>query len=739
MHARSFDWRGLGLGILLTTVLGAVGQAQRPVRSAPPTPRSLDRSCGLQELDGGLWAVGPRYKAEFRRDGVEFTPALGSAAPHNLPLRLTAIAIGRGAERQPVEAVDARHGELQVRYERAACTERYDVTPDGLELSFVFDRLPAGEGDLVVRLAVASELPLVASGADGLRFEAEGIGGVAIGGVSGIDADGRRCTGTIASDGHEIELRLPRTFIDGASLPLVLDPQVGAVVAVTNSPVDYGRPALASRGQLSYSYLCAFEVTFSATDKDIRVQVLQQDCSVWGALLAVTNSSTVAESAPTVAVVALNDQFVIAYEKGSGIAARSLTNQVLGSEIQVVATTDTVHGPRLAGELTTVDNDALCVYHNQTQGRIEATQIQVATSGALNAFAPVTIVSDSAFATVTSPRISHHGGRVGRYLIVYSSNAGGGASSPRGVVVDRNLNVLASATLVSASSDDDATDVDGDGDQWVVVYETRASLLSLDSDVRAVPVTFDAGTSTLVPGTSAVVTAVLNTNERSPAVGFLGGSYIVAWQRQAGLGSANYEMFMKSIDVFTCAECEPTILLANTADSEQSAAIATFPDDPFQSVFGVGVVLWDKRHLAAGGGDLEGIDYASGDGIYEGPMFGCGQGGDVAVSCARIGNAGFRVRFRHARAATPAWLVLSSTLTSLSCGGCGLRADPFAGVLLAGPSTDVHGNAEAPLAIPNAPALAGISLWAQWIVVHPAGLCSYVGADFSSFMNFIIE
>lgn len=733
-------WRGPGLASLLCFVLAAAAGAQHP---AQHLLGGLATACCVQRLDGELWAAGPGYKARFDEHGVEFTPALGKLAPHNLPLALSMAAAGRAGRLTAIDPGTPQTEGMQVRYQRGLCIERYDVAAAGVALSFVFGRLPEGPGDLVVRMRLQTELPLAVADAHGLRFERAGIGGVSIGAVTGVDAASRRCAGTITLDGNELELRLPEQFVAHATLPLVLDPQIGPVLAVTNSTLDYGNPAVCTLG-LSDSYCCAFERQFSAVDNDIRALRLDSSGAVTGSLLLVTNSPGTDDVGPSIGTIAgtasVASHCVVVYRRGVALMARSIAvNGTIGAESNLVVTTDSLLFPRVAGELTDADNDVICVYQNQTQGRIEAVQIQVNASGSLGAFAPVTLASDTLFSTVTTPRISHHGGLVGRYLVVYSSNVNGGTTSPRGIVVDRNLNVLASATLVSSTDDDDARDVDGDGTNWVVAYEHRLSNTSTDRDIHVVPALFDAVAGTLVPGTPAVVTNLLNTDELAPALGFLGGSYVVAWLRRAAPGSQNTDIFAKSIDPFTCAQCEPTILLANSADVETALAITTAPYTQFAVFEGYGIVLWERADVAVLNGDLEGIRYDSGDGVQSSAMFGCGSGGGVVASCAVRGNADFRVRLREAPAGLASWLVLSPHLTSIGCGPCTLRADPFNGFVAPMQVTDSHGNAAVPIAIPNSAAVVGVQVWAQWIVATPAGLCSYLGMDFSSHMYFVIE
>lgn len=150
--------------------------AQQPDHGQPPTDlaRALTPTSPLvTELDGGLWGFGQRYKAEFRAQDVEFTPALGHLAPHNMTVGLALRSVGRGATETPVSPAARSYAGNQVVYRRAEVAERYDVRLDGLEQSFVFDQLPAGEGDLVVRATMTTEF-VVAPHGDGLALQLPG-------------------------------------------------------------------------------------------------------------------------------------------------------------------------------------------------------------------------------------------------------------------------------------------------------------------------------------------------------------------------------------------------------------------------------------------------------------------------------------------------------------------------------------------------------------------------------------
>ena len=191
-------------------------------------------SCRGDERRGEAFiGFGSDYKARFDRSGVAFTPALGRRAPHNLPLRWTSRAFQRGQHLVELGAREPSRKGDAIEFVRSACVERYEIGVDGIEQSFVFTERPDGHGDLRVTLDVETELSAVRRDGDGWVFEIEGIGGVRVGGVTGVDADGEKVSGSIQWNGSSLELSLPHEFVEHAKLPLVLDPPVSGVWPIT--------------------------------------------------------------------------------------------------------------------------------------------------------------------------------------------------------------------------------------------------------------------------------------------------------------------------------------------------------------------------------------------------------------------------------------------------------------------------------------------------------------------------
>ena len=295
--------------LLALSVIGVTGVAAHAAAAVPDVAvvqRKLpaaaaggvaQQAFGVHRAEGELWGGGPRYKVRFDAGGIVFTPALGRAAPRNFPLALQADSMRRGttllwsAASGPAATPQSQGTAVSqantIRYAlQPGLTERFDVERDGLEQSFVLDAPPPGVGDLIVRLSVQSELQPIADG-EGLRFDSGGFGGVRYGGVTGIDADGRRATGSVrvlptagASQAIEqvieqvIELSLPADFVATARYPLVVDPVISPFFPLIADPnYEEAWPDMAYE-RTSQRYFAVWEQIYSLADFDIRGQML---------------------------------------------------------------------------------------------------------------------------------------------------------------------------------------------------------------------------------------------------------------------------------------------------------------------------------------------------------------------------------------------------------------------------------------------------------------------------------
>lgn len=240
---------------------------QAPAALAAPATPFRGVHVGLADR-GTIWVRGETYKAGLGRDGVDYVPAFGSAAPRNLPVRfsLESVAIGGVAQAFDRRAAPARDAERVV-YERGLLREVWHLRPTEVEQTFVLDD-PGVRGDLELRIAVTSELRVERDG-EGVRFSAPGLGAVEYGGLVTVDAAGQRHQHPIAlrADG-DLELRVPAAELATTVFPLLLDPVVTTLAFDTSALQDSFPDAAYDLG--TDQWYVVYQERFSGQDSDIR-------------------------------------------------------------------------------------------------------------------------------------------------------------------------------------------------------------------------------------------------------------------------------------------------------------------------------------------------------------------------------------------------------------------------------------------------------------------------------------
>ena len=161
----------LALSLAVPLLLHAPLLAQHAPDSLGHTaPRLADvvpQFAALNVVDGVLTGAGAGYRARFDRDGVQFVPALGEAAPTEQPVQVRGVAYGRGTADRPLAQVLPSHRGQQVTFAHGKVDTTYVVRNDGIEQAFVFHERPAGRGDLV-RCTECEPVDVVASSSSNL-------------------------------------------------------------------------------------------------------------------------------------------------------------------------------------------------------------------------------------------------------------------------------------------------------------------------------------------------------------------------------------------------------------------------------------------------------------------------------------------------------------------------------------------------------------------------------------------
>lgn len=704
------------------------GPQSAPAGNLPRTPAASpfqNTGLGVDSL-GQLVGVGPDYRIEFAAAEVRFTPALGKRAPHDLPLGYRLQSIGRGTARETVRAASPRPEGQTVRYQHGNVEATYELRCEGVEQSFVFTSLPAGDGDLVVRAGLATELAAGEVGAHGVTFEAPGIGGVHFGAVIGIDAAGHRVQGSLRLQGNVLEFVLPDAFVDTAVLPLIVDPLIGSVVVLGGGNDDLV-PDVAYDASTD-TYLAVWQRDLSLTNQDIRGQRLSGAGALVGSTLVIESNAAVSASRPHVANVNLRNAFVVVWQQNGDIQGRGVdaATGALTAAIAVAATTDTETQVDLAGETNdSIDDDALCVWANTTTDDIESRQITYTAGGTL-ALGAVVPFANTLFSSWSNPCISQNGGGLGLHLICWDSFGSlSSETNVRGVIVDRNLNVVVPVfTIASGSLDESNADCDGDGDrgQWVVAFE-REEVAGGDTDVYCVPV-HRAGAAAVI-GTEVAIDSGAGDDERDPAVCWLQDACLVAWADEAGVG--NYDTYVTSISPLRCGSCEGRFNLdLSTASTANFPAMAwrlqTTGRDNNEAM-----ILWQSFDIANSSGDIGSVRFGAVDGFTSDIGASCGTGGNFAAKCPRAGNTAFRLELRGGAISATALLVLSPVRGNLACGPCTLVPDPWLGFVAGFVATNATGDTSVSLSLPAG--VGGIDLYAQWLGF---GTLCFSGFDLST-------
>lgn len=720
------------LATMIALPLAAAAPQQPPAGVAASMAPTELRTVGLGLHDGHLLGAGPDYKVTFA-DEVLFTPALGSAAPHNLPLGYRLEAVGRGDATQAVAPVAPVAVNDRVVYEHGVTTARYTLRADGVEQDFVFTQLPPGRGDLVVRGRVRTELPVAFAAKARLDFAIDGIGGVRIGAVIGIDAAGRRAAGELRLAGDVLEYRLPAAFVDAATLPLVVDPLLGAITSITTINADT-EPDVAYDAT-SDTWLIVWSREFSSTNSDIRGQRVLGTGALQGGLLTIESGSTAVALEPSVGNVAMRDAFVVAWRQASysgatapGIHARGVVAATGALTTAVVVRSATLVGrPKIGGEANeTADDEVLCLWSGTTTP--EWCQISYTAAGTLAVFpwSPAGLGTNDF-------DISPTGGQSGRYLVAWVSSSGtlGGQSTRRLEcrVVDRNQNFLGTPRTLRTSTGQTGsgvtfgpTGVDGDGDSWTVGYEeqTLSFFTPFSSIVHAVPVVWSGGDVSSLPSTSVTQQgAPLNTR---PSVCRLQDSSLLAW-------GAGDDLRLTSIDSFNCEVCEGSYLVDASANTVGSSTMS-WRGSPGAPNSGEALLVWSATNP---GGQIRFQRFEANDGTITQVQPACGNGGALRASCAFISHT-MRFQLTDTAPNAPSLLVFSLDRFDYDCGACTLVPDPFAGFVTGLATTSALGTRAFDLVLPSS--ASGRRFYAQYAT---AGTGCLGGFDVSSALSIRIQ
>ena len=195
----------------------------------------------LKERDGIFAYRGGRYAVTLGRGFITvedsgWLEGLGHAA---VAYRLSEVRAGEAviavgnAGRSPV----ARTGDRTVSYLHGDVEERYRLDSDVLEQEFVIRTLPSSRGAITVTGRISTNLtaPADASGGAALSFTHQGREMLSFSKAVAIDASGRTLPLEMVYAGDRLSITIPAAWVAEASLPITLDPVIGAPITVDSS------------------------------------------------------------------------------------------------------------------------------------------------------------------------------------------------------------------------------------------------------------------------------------------------------------------------------------------------------------------------------------------------------------------------------------------------------------------------------------------------------------------------
>jgi hypothetical protein len=313
IHAMSPFSRRLTRVAAATLLFTLISQAQEP-RPGVPSESAWPADLVLidRATDGSVVVAGPAYKAVVTRDGLDFVPFVGSDR-HVSPLRLRVRSITVGG----VDLLDTGDApELdgtRIARRCGGATERFDATAEGIAQSFEFTSLP-NRGAIAVVLSVATDLRHDADGREH-RFRDEQGFGVDYGAAMAIDATGRTLPLTSRGSDGSIVLDVPAEFVANATLPLVIDPLIGASGQSSGLAQELVRSDIAYDHSLQQCFV-AYERAFSSIDHDVYLMYLDSNMSLQGVL--VIDITTTWWGHAAVATIESHDMACVVAETSSG-------------------------------------------------------------------------------------------------------------------------------------------------------------------------------------------------------------------------------------------------------------------------------------------------------------------------------------------------------------------------------------------------------------------------------------
>lgn len=706
---------------LLLTGATLLAQAPRPL----DPPIAVPAGCGLHtDDDGHPFGIGAAWQVRFLADRFEWKPALGKAAPHDLPLTMAVTHIGRG-ELLPVGPAVREPGALRVDYVRAELRERLDIRLEGLKQSFVFDHLPAGRGDLVVRAAITTELQPDRAVSDGaIAFTLPGAGGLQIGQVVGIDANGHSATGSLRTNGSTLEFVLPAAFVDTAALPLVLDPLITPVVVVSTNAADERQVDIAHLGPPHDMHAVVHLRVLSATNTDAYCTFVSTT-GVVNSTFGIENFINVSADAPRVVASEATGHYLAVWNENGNVSGRFLQPNGGGSIVTLANSANVEGRVTAAGSLQSGIGRVYVAWLDSTADAIKGCEVDITTNPPAKLTTQTFLTDTSTFTQLGAPTLPRDGSPASLLMTYTVSSSVTGNDGVRGLffipATPVSLFGPTFAIAGGASSSAFGQAVAGDGRSWLVAYRTNSTIAGNGAACVAI---HQNGTTPVLSTPRSLVT--LGTTITDLDAAWFRDSAVLAVARANG--AAN-DVLLMSLDPLTCADCEGTLVVDTGGNDASVALTRTVGTGSADN----GAVAWVP--ISGAQGNLSMQRYAANGGtvtqVAEGPF------GDSCVSgCARVGHANFGVELHGGTPAAATFALFATDRIDAPCGTNTIVPDFLNGFVVSLGNTSAAGVARMAFNIPNNAALSGFVFYVQFA---KAGSTCFGAFDLSSALQITLQ
>jgi hypothetical protein len=684
-------------------------------------------SFGVATHAGVLHGLGPDYSTRFDATGVTFTPLLGERAAAPMPLHFVLRDVRRG---DTVVCVREEHvapiatGD-QVRYEHAAnVSETYDVRADGVEQCFVFATRPAGTGDLVVRGEITTALPLAAANDDGARFEQPGVGGVAFGAVTGIDANAATMRGSLRCDGRWIELSLPAAFVDSAAYPLVLDPLIGAAFLIANLPGGSDVLPSVAYDATTQRYLVVWHAGVSATVAEVRAQFVSTSGALGPQLLL--DATAAAGVRPAIANINDRNRFVVAWGETLGHVALVAVDAANGaiSPTAFWSPSGDVQGLALGGDsrspLAGVADDGLLVAtFGGVGGMSSAHRVTMNVPGVgAPMLVQTTTIAASQPRRYGPPAVSKHGGSAGRWMhtLAWRDNGAANTGGFLAEIVNSAGALCDSVTWTNLVGPNEPLRTGAatlDGSRFLMAYELGSTLRLRHAFSPTCGGTMALYTVFMPP------TAGLNA---CPELDCAKDKFVLAWCNTPPSASVS-DVYVMGVGLQANSHGAPAMVLG---------AVSTQIDPAVASRWSGGDATSDEALVTWASGGIRGrLWEATGAGTVASLGGACGSSGlnDYAsyTGTPALGTT-FTIELLAPTAPVLA-LIVGFTTNPLACGPC---------TIVPSPDVLLGGGGPVTVNVPLYPGLIGAQVNTQWLQWRPSGCTLLPEFGFSNTLRFTI-